>query len=213
MAEGRMLKKAISTSRRLADLQSDSARMLYTWIIPHLDIEGRFYADPEMVKGSVVPRIKSFTLSKIEECLSDMHKVGLILVYKVDGDTYLQLRKFEDHQNLRRDKEAQSNIPAPNEMDNSGTTPGLLPECSGTTPAEEKRREEKVKSLSSKTLSDEEWIKTLEDNPIYDGIEVRVLYGKMIIWCNANGKKPTRRRFVNWLNREDKPLKKPKGSW
>jgi len=65
-----------------------------------------------------------------------------------------------------------------------------------------KKKKEKV------VVSDEEWIKTLEDNPIYKGIEVRILHGKMLVWCENNGKKPTRRRFVNWLNREDKPLGK-----
>ena len=57
-----------------------------------------------------------------------------------------------------------------------------------------------------KIISDDEWLKTLEDNPIYEGIDVRVLYGKMLVWCQNNGKKPTRRRFVNWLNREDRPV-------
>ena len=26
-------------------------------------------------------------------------------------------------------------------------------------------------------------------------------------WCRANRKEPTRRRFVNWLNRTDRPVK------
>ena len=123
MAEGRMLKKAISTSRRLADLKTDSARMLYTWIIPHLDVEGRFYADPSMIKGSVVPRIKSFTEGKISECLVDMAEVGLINLYTIDGDQYLYLRKFEDHQNIKKDREAASKIPAPDI-----TTPDQIPQ-------------------------------------------------------------------------------------
>jgi len=54
--------------------------------------------------------------------------------------------------------------------------------------------------------SDEEWLKALEENPVYRGLEVRTLYGKMLVWCENNGKKPTRRRFVNWLNREEKPM-------
>lgn len=69
-----------------------------------------------------------------------------------------------------------------------------------------KLKETKVKK-KKEVMSDENWLKTLEDNPIYEGIEVRVLYGKMLVWCESNGKKPTRRRFVNWLNREEKPLK------
>jgi hypothetical protein len=54
--------------------------------------------------------------------------------------------------------------------------------------------------------SDDEWLKTLEENPVYRGIEVRVAYNKMLVWCQNTGKQPTRRRFVNWLNREDRVI-------
>lgn len=149
MAEGRMLKKAISTSRRLADLQTDSARMLYTWIIPHLDVEGRFYADPAMIKGAIVPRIKTFTETKINECIRDMADVGLIILYGVDGDNYLQLRKFEDHQNIKKEREAPSKIPAPskNITINSGPTPensGPTQEQIQNSTAQDKIREVKI---------------------------------------------------------------------
>ncbi len=114
MATGRMLKKNISDSRRLSELKTDSARMLWTWIIPFLDVEGRFYAAPDMIKGKVVPRLKSFTEENISEYLQDMADVGLIQLYEADGDQYLQFRKFNEHQmNLRKDREAPSSIPEP----------------------------------------------------------------------------------------------------
>jgi len=79
----------------------------------------------------------------------------------------------------------------------------------------EKRREEKenkkIKEGGSRTLrkppqSDGEWMEKLKANPIYQDFNVDILYGKMLVWCDNNGKKPTRRRFVNWLNREERPL-------
>ena len=143
MSDGRMLKKAVSKSRRLADLKSDSARMLYTWIIPHLDVEGRFYADTAMVKGSVVPRVKTFTEEKIDECLRDMADVGLIILYEVDRDKYLQLRKFEDHQNIKKEREAPSKIPSP-EL----STPDKIlqtPELVRNSTAQDKIREVKIR--------------------------------------------------------------------
>lgn len=54
--------------------------------------------------------------------------------------------------------------------------------------------------------SDEEWLKTLSSEPAYAGLDVRREFGRMTQWCNANNRQPTRRRFVNWLNRCDKPL-------
>jgi len=121
-----MLKKAISRSRKLAELQTDSARLLYTWLIPHLDIEGRFYGDPSVIRGSIVPRLETYTDKKIIEYLQDMQKVELIFWYEIEGDLYLQFTVFEKHQTLRKDRESQSQIPAPL-PDNSGITPGLLP--------------------------------------------------------------------------------------
>lgn len=157
MAEGRLLKRNISDSRRLAELKTDSARMLWTWILPHLDIEGRLHASAELVKGKVCPRIKTMTEEKIRTYLEDMHRVGLIYLYKAEGDEYLEFRKFDVFQNLRPGKEAPSRIPAPDpeaikkhfECDggatpeqlptNSGATPdpgGGLPDKSGTTPGQ-----------------------------------------------------------------------------
>ena len=62
----------------------------------------------------------------------------------------------------------------------------------------------KKKSLSS--LSEEEFFKTLEENPLYSGIEIRKLNEKLKVWCAGKGVKPTRQRLINWLNREDKQL-------
>lgn len=137
-----MLKKVISESRRLADLKSDSARMLYTWIIPHLDIEGRLNASPEMIKGKVVPRLNHFTNELINECLEDMGRVELVNLYEFDGDRYLELRKFKEHQTLRPSKEAKSIIPT-----------GEVPDKGGSTPGKEKRRERKRIAYSDEFLS------------------------------------------------------------
>jgi hypothetical protein len=54
--------------------------------------------------------------------------------------------------------------------------------------------------------SDSEWLDSLASNPAYEGINVRVEHGKMVAWCQANRRQPTRRRFVNWLNRCERPM-------
>jgi len=54
--------------------------------------------------------------------------------------------------------------------------------------------------------SDEDWLKELEIQPAYNLIDVRREYSKMQMWCTANRKVPSRRRFVNWLNRAEKPM-------
>lgn len=127
MATGRMIKKIISTSRKVANLKTTEARLLYTWIIPHLDIEGRFSAEPEIVKGYIVPRLKEFTITKIEEYLKDMAINNLIILYKINEDSFLQLNNFFLHNKVRPEREALSNIlppPTPVELQgNSYITP------------------------------------------------------------------------------------------
>ena len=115
MPEGRMLKKVISTSLKVAKLKSDSARLLYTWLIPHLDIDGRFSADPDIVKGYIVPRLK-MSSRKIAEYLEDMADNELIVLYEIDGDKFLQLNKFKKFQLLNPKREAKSLIPSPKEQ-------------------------------------------------------------------------------------------------
>ena len=54
--------------------------------------------------------------------------------------------------------------------------------------------------------SDTEWMESLKNNPAYNGLDVNAVYHKMAAWCQVNNKSPSRKRFVNWLNREEKPM-------
>lgn len=147
MADGRMLKKQISRSKKLAELKTDSARLLYTWIIPHLDVKGRLEADPQLVKGEIVPRLNTFTVDNIQAYLDDMEAVGLIKLYQVDGDQYLELINFEKHQYLNHDREAKSTIPG-STPDNSGSTP----DNSESTPAQSKASKSKLREVKAREV-------------------------------------------------------------
>ena len=161
MPEGRMLKKKISDSRRVNKLSSDSARLLYTWLIPHLDIEGRFSADPYVVKGNIFPRLKHMTPGKIDKMLLELAEKELIVLYQNDGDRYLQLRRFKDEQILRKDREKPSGIPAPTGIQPSpGPTPGVTP---GSTPAQVKLSKDKIREYV--LMTNEEIEKLREEMP------------------------------------------------
>jgi uncharacterized protein YdaU (DUF1376 family) len=56
-------------------------------------------------------------------------------------------------------------------------------------------------------LSDEEWFAYLHSNPAYEGIDIENQKGKCEAWCVTKGRLFTRRMFVNWLNRAEKPIK------
>ena len=61
-------------------------------------------------------------------------------------------------------------------------------------------------TAKAKPMSDDEWLAKLSADPAYAGIDVPMQHHKMRNWCDVNRKEPTRRRFVNWLNRCDKPM-------
>ncbi len=54
--------------------------------------------------------------------------------------------------------------------------------------------------------SDAEWLNGLKASPAYEGIDLDRELAKMQAWCSTNGKQANRRRFVNWINRCDRPI-------
>lgn len=135
MAEGRILSKRVTRSDKVARLSSDTARLIYTWIIPYLDVEGRMEIDLELFKADIAPKLKHVTEEKILEILTELHNIRLITVYDVENHTYLQLEQFDEHQpNLRKDREKKSKIPKSPPHEN--TTSAILRQKSGNTPAE-----------------------------------------------------------------------------
>ena len=104
-----MIKKRISESKKLGNLKSDSARLLYSWLIPWLDVEDRHSADPEIIKGHVFPKVKSMTTKKIERLILELNDVYLIILYSANGELYLQFKK--SLQKIHKDREAPSTIP------------------------------------------------------------------------------------------------------
>lgn len=111
MARGRMISKAISLDAKVNALSDDTARLLWTWLIPHLDSEGRMYGDAQAIKSIVFPR-RSISTAKVEKILQQLEEKKLIIRYSVDGNTYLSAPNFEKHQSgIRKDRESPSQIP------------------------------------------------------------------------------------------------------
>jgi len=62
------------------------------------------------------------------------------------------------------------------------------------------------------TLPNVDFLKSLQSNPAYQGIDIDKEMGKCQAWCIVNSKVLTARRFVNWLNRAEKPISAPKAT-
>jgi len=54
--------------------------------------------------------------------------------------------------------------------------------------------------------TDAEWIASLAASPAYAGMDVAREHAKASEWCRVRQQTLGRQRFVNWLNRADKPL-------
>jgi hypothetical protein len=116
MASGRMLNKSISLNKALAELTSDTSRLLFTWTIAHLDVEGRIHGDPVVLKSIVIPRLKHIDEQAVATCVAEWAEHNLVEWYEADGDQWITFPGFADNQKgLKKDRETASKIPAPEE--------------------------------------------------------------------------------------------------
>lgn len=69
-----------------------------------------------------------------------------------------------------------------------------------------KKRDVAPNSPVSKSC-DDDWLKDLSGDPTYSHVQVTFEFGKMQRWCEQHNKAPTRSRFVNWINRIERPMK------
>lgn len=209
----RNLKPGFFKNEDLAECEP-LARILFSGLWCMADRSGRLEFRPKRIKAEVLP----YDNCNIEKLLKQLSDKNFILIYAVNNDNYIEILNFGRHQNPHC-KEAESLIPAPvkhsantvQAPDENGSRPAdspfLIPDSGFPLPDSPIQREAvSQKKAKQPALSDDDFLKSLKDNPVYEGLDVDELYQKMLVWCKTNGKKPTKRRFVNWLNREERPL-------
>ena len=172
MARGRMLSKDISLDEKVNALSDDSAQLLFTWLIPHLDCEGRTYGEAGVVKAMVVPR-HNWSNNRVEKYLTEMEKLGLIARYSLNGNRYLFAPNFDKHQvGLRKERESQSKIPPP--------PPELVRSNDGKSPIEIKE-EVKLKSKENMYTHNSYLKKKRRGSPAEDPDKyIEGKYGQMV---------------------------------
>lgn len=117
MAEGRFLSRSISTNEQLAGVSLEAA-LLFSWCIPHLDVDGRLAGNPMFLKSNVVPLRDEITLKKIPRLLTELARAvdrtgqPLLIWYEAGRQQVLQFPGFAGQQKgLRKDREAPSKLP------------------------------------------------------------------------------------------------------
>ena len=128
MPRGRMLNKKISIDDKVNSL-SIKSMLIFTWMIPHLDCEGRIMAVPDKIKYEIFPINKGVSTKNISESLKEMQEKELVVLYG-ENNVYCQFLGFEKNQKIDKNREAQSMIPPPTQeqlTSNSGVTHELNP--------------------------------------------------------------------------------------
>lgn len=110
MAQARLLYKQISISEDVNKLPLP-ARLLFTWLIPHADDEGRLKGNPVYIKACVVP-YTNWSLKHIEKYLGLMNSMGLIYYFKQNGQQFIEFPKWDLYQRIDKNKLASSMLPS-----------------------------------------------------------------------------------------------------
>jgi hypothetical protein len=157
MARGRMLNKKISQNKSFAVIANETghgAALFLTWLIAHLDKEGRVHGDPEVLKGLVCPRIVGIDTEVIRQAVGNAHAIGLVEWYEVDGESYIAFPGFERNQvGLRKKREPSSDFPPP-----SGTLPDDCRQTAGSLPSEGKGSKGKgTQHKYAKAIAPSDW--------------------------------------------------------
>lgn len=140
MPVGRILLKTISDSNKLSKVKTDGARLLYTWLLAHLDINGCFSGDTKVIKGRIFTRLNK-SIATIEGYLKDLESNKLIIRYKADDDLFLIVPDFKEKQpSLNPDREASPSIPLP--------TPDQLKSKSEVAPIQYKISKDKISKVN-----------------------------------------------------------------
>jgi len=122
MAKARMLHKAISLSEQVNNL-SLPAQLLFTWLIPHADDEGRLKGNPKYIKALVVPYHHEWTSEEIESFLQEIEQQGLIYSWEADGKQYIEFPTWKRYQYIAKDRFHESELPFYKEGVDNPSTP------------------------------------------------------------------------------------------
>lgn len=127
MARARNIKPGFFTNDVLAEVDP-LGRILFAGLWTIADREGRLEDRPKKIKAQVLP----YDECSCDSLLQDLHKHGFIQRYSLDGNGYIQIVKWSEHQNPHV-KETESTIPAP---DKNGASPVLSTTQTGTSRAD-----------------------------------------------------------------------------
>ncbi len=201
----RFLRPGIRTSEAW-NKTSFRAQGLYIGIMTLVDDFGRYDGRSRLLHGEIFGLRDDVKPQQTAAALNELCRNRLIHHYLVDGKEYLQVTRWTE-----RARSETSRYPTPPQESAAERSENLPSESkSESSFLAISHRQRSNGSVEPAALQD--WIEELRKDETYKGIDIKREFGKMTQWCKQNRVNATRRRFVNWLNRVDRPmtLDKPK---
>jgi len=106
----RIIKESICRSDTIDRLSALEECFFYRLMV-QCDDHGRFDGRPAILRGSCFPLKEGISNENICEMLQSLARAGLIFIYESDGLPYIQIVKWEKHQQVRAQR---SKYPDPN---------------------------------------------------------------------------------------------------
>ncbi len=204
----RTIKPEFWESENLGNV-SREARLLFIGLFSSCDDHGRTRANSRILASRLFP-YDDDAIKLLPKWLKELEQKGSVRVYVVGGETYLDIPKWLSHQKIDKPSASKlpefvSDSPVPREdsrkialeqgSGNGNRDQGMEGD-SATPPAPAPKAEK----------SDDDWLVELSADPAYRHISISGEWAKMKRWCEVNRKQPNRRRFVNWINKCDRPM-------
>ncbi len=108
---GRMLRRSICNSRKIAAL-SDRSLRLWVYIIPWFNSHGKLNGEAAYIKGECCPLDSKLTIKNIPPLLKEISQKTNIIWFKRNGRWYLQSKSFKKHQELEWSKVGADHLPS-----------------------------------------------------------------------------------------------------
>lgn len=115
MAQRRMIARRITDSEKILALRgNDRARFMYTALLPYTDKAGRLNVNPKGLAGTIFEGFE-WSVEEIKTALYDLARVGLITLYS--GHRHVLLAEYTNFEEFNRPhpKEAESDLPGPDD--------------------------------------------------------------------------------------------------
>jgi hypothetical protein len=101
MARIRTIKPKLFTSRTVSEWPI-AVRWTFAGLFTYLDDSGRGLDEPRLVKAEVYPLDDRMPAKKVAEHLDQIAKTGPLCRYIVDGQGYIHITSWREHQKINR---------------------------------------------------------------------------------------------------------------